>query len=433
MTPALAIVTFVIVAVLIYGVFARSERRLGVETQRQIGNYLRSDRPSHADEQAFARGFLDWFDHVFAVRTRRLPLLGEVPLPSFGRSVLVTFVSLAFLAVVWLFNKPGMGRALAFAGELELPQEQVAELLLVYGGATILSNWLPDYLSLIESRLILGKMATARSWPRRLGWLVVDAVATLAISFFAIHLAMVVLLPIVTPDWTIEVGCLTPEHYSLATTWELFTAGLRFHAPPGTINYDATGVYIYSTFLTSLWVWIYLGTGLLIRATRAVLGLREVRTGHALRTMAVLAIVLVGGLYWSSWLHRRSHGAEVYIVHAAADGERAQVLAGELQSRGLWVETRAGVDDERHERLLHGAEVVMVLGVESVEASVELVEQVRCGERSQYSVAFVPADVDAAWVMEFVKRAPSLLPMEEVWACRELLDLPVETDGCEAR
>src|SRR5690606_29136371 len=240
MTPSLALATFLVVALLLYGLFAGSETRLGPDTRRRINHYLHAERPSDDDQRGFARGFLDWFDHAFAVRTRTVPLLGEIPLPSFARSVLVTFVSLAFLAIVWLCNKPGVGRALAFPDALNVDDVQVTELLLVYGGATILSNWIPDYLSLIESRLILAKMAAARSWPGRIGWLLVDAAATLAISFFAIHLTMVIMLPVVTPAWTIEVGCLTPENYSLATTWELFVAGLTFSSPPGTINYDAT-------------------------------------------------------------------------------------------------------------------------------------------------------------------------------------------------
>lgn len=434
MTPALALVTFLIVALLVFGLFARSERKLGADTRRRIGDYLRLDRPSLEDERAFTRGFIEWFDHVFAVRTRRLPLLGEVPLPSFWRSVAVTFVSLAFLAIVWLCNKPGMGRALAFSGELEIPEQQVAELLAVYGAATIFSNWIPDYLSLVESRMILAKLTTASSWLRRVGWLVVDAVATLAISFFAIHLSMVVMLPIVAQSWTIEVGCLTPERYSLATTWELFWAGLRFYSPPGTINYDATGIYIYSTFLTSLWVWIYLGSGLLLRAARGLFGLRELRSAHAMRMMAVLAILMVGSLYWSNWLHRRMNGAEVYIEHGEAHTDRAQALARELEARGIWVEVRAHVEDEHGETLLRNAEVVLVLDGPQLEASKrELAEQVRCGERSKWSTAIVGADIDSAWVMEFVKLAPSMLPKDEVWLCRELDELPVETRGCEGR
>jgi hypothetical protein len=435
MTPALAIVTFLIVALLLYGLFARSEHKLGADTRRQIGDYLRRDRPSVEDERAFTRGFIEWFDHVFAVRTRRLPLLGEVPLPSFWRSVAVTFVSLAFLAIVWLCNKPGMGRALAFSGELEIPTHEVAELVAVYGVATIISNWIPDYLSLVESRLILAKLTTASSWLRRIGWLVLDAAATLAISFFAIHLSMIVMLPMVTPGWTIEVGCLTPEHYSLATTWELFWSGLRFHSPPGTINYDATGIYIYSTFLTSLWVWIYLGSGVLLRAARGVFGLRELRSRHAMRTMAVLAILMVGGLYWSNWLHRRMNGAEIYIEHGEAHLPQALALASELEARGLWVETRVRVDDDqRDETLLRNAEVVILLDAPQLDASkLELAEQVRCGERSQSSAAIVSADIDSAWVMEFVKFAPSMLPKPEVWACRELMELPVDTQGCDAR
>ncbi|MFO7567190.1 MAG: hypothetical protein R6X02_31380 [Enhygromyxa sp.] len=434
MSPALALATFLVVALLIYGLFAGSERQLGSDTRRRIDRYLHAARPSSDDRRGFARGFLEWFDHAFAVRTRRLPLLGEVPLPSFARSVVVTFVSLAFLAIVWLCNKPGAGRAIAFVDELMIPGDQVRRLLLVYGGATIISNWIPDYLSLIESRLILAKMVAARSWSARLGWLLVDAAATLAISFFAIHLAMVVMLPVVTPGWTLEVGCLTPENYSLATTAELFFAGLTFSSPPGTINYDATGIYIYSTFVTSLWVWIYLGSGLLIRGTWVLFGARELRTGHTLRAMALLAITTIGALYWSHWLHRRTTGAEVYIEHGERDVARAEALARALEAEGLWVETRAKVSEDRAAKLLRNAEVVVVLDhAELAWVERELGEQIRCGERSARSASVVSPEVDPAWVLDFAKRAPSLLPMSEVRACREQQGLAVEVDGCAGR
>jgi hypothetical protein len=310
----------------------------------------------------------------------------------------------------------------------------VWRLLLGYGGATIISNWIPDYLSLIESRLILAKMAAARSWAGRLAWLALDAAATLAISLFAIHLTMVILLPVVTPAWNIEVGCLTPENYSLATTWELFVAGLTFSSPPGTINYDATGIYIYSTFLTSLWVWVYLAAGVLIRSFRVLFGAREIRIAHALRTMAILAIALVGALYWSNWLHRRATGAEVYIEHTDREAARAKALARELEAKGLWVETRADVGETRGAKLLRNAEVVVVLDDAELESTKqELREQVRCGERSAHSTSVVPANIDPEWVLEFAARAPSLLPMSEVRACREQRGIALEIDGCDER
>ena len=91
MTPSLALATFVIVATLLYGVFARSERRLAADTRRRIARYLGAERPSAREQQDFAGAFLDWFDRAFKVRKRQVPVLGEVVLPSFWRSVLVTF------------------------------------------------------------------------------------------------------------------------------------------------------------------------------------------------------------------------------------------------------------------------------------------------------------------------------------------------------
>src|SRR5690606_36857506 len=150
--------------------------------------------------------------------------------------------------------------------------------------------------------------------------------------------------------------------------------------------------------------------------------------------MASVRIATLGPLYWPNWRHRGASGAEVYIEHVDADADKARELARALEARGLWVEIRADVDEARAARLVRKAEVVVVLDAAELEPiEQELGEQIRCGERSVHSASVVPADIDPEWVLELARRAPSLLPMNEVRACREPLNLPVEIDGCDQR
>ena len=200
MTPGIALATYFALAVVLFGLLASSSRGLDASTREQMRRWISrgSDTPARGDQE-WAAGFVRWFDHAFRVKTRKIPGLGELPLPSFWRSVLVSFLSLFVLALVWFTNKPGMARMMEY-GELGgSTGDMMGRLVLVYGSATLVTNWLPDYLSLVESRLIMGKMARASSWTRRFAWLGLDAVATLAISFFAIHIGMLVILPLVSP------------------------------------------------------------------------------------------------------------------------------------------------------------------------------------------------------------------------------------------
>jgi hypothetical protein len=469
MTPGIAIATYLVLAVTLFGLFAGSARGLDAVTRDRMRRWIFREGGG-ADEQTrdreWAESFLHWFDQAFAVRVRRLPLLGEVALPSIGRSVLVSFLSLLVLAVVWLSNKQGMGRAMDHGEMTPEMWEMVWRLLFAYGGATLITNWIPDYLSLVESRYIIGKMARASSWARRIGYLVLDAGATLAISFFSIHMGMVLLLPVVSPVMDVEVGCLTPASYSIDTAVELFVAGLRFESPAGTINYDATGIYIYSTFLTSVWVWLYLGGGFVLRAFVALRGAgtgrEDVIGRHPLRAMGLLLLVLFSAVFWPSWAYRRAHGADVYIEHVAADTSAARELQARLEAEGLRVRISADTDDALGEELLRKADAVVLLDSPAAEGALEplaaeLYMMGECGERAWGSSALVvlgeanqlwwrqhtdrygnafawQPGTDAAAIVFWAQRSDTLLSPGQITACQAVgTDRPPAPASCELR
>lgn len=255
-----------LIVVLVAGLFVLGDRALGVERRRSLGGWLIDELPAEARVDTLPQAFIEWFDALF--RTRAVSVLGvELHLPRLGRSLLASGIALIAAALVWLANKGALAEAPSSG-------TNVALLGVLYGGATIATNLIPDYLSLVESRFVLGRMATARGPLARLGWLVVDVVASMAIVFGFVFLSFWLALPLVPEGADYAVGCLDRESLSFARMVDIFVAGLTFSTPPGTLNYDVSGVYIYSSLFTSFWVWIYLASTLLVRVAQLAPGLR---------------------------------------------------------------------------------------------------------------------------------------------------------------
>ncbi len=279
----LAIVGFVV------ALFLLGDRLLARERRRELGGWLIAELPADARVDSLPKAFIEWFDRLF--RTRAVRVLGTtLHLPSFGRSALASFLALVAAFVVWLANKGGLSDPPTDASNAAL-------LLLLYGSATVLTNIIPDYLSLVESRFVLAKLGETRSPLAKLGWLLVDACATGLIVFLFLWGSGKLLLPLVPAEAGYTVGCLTADNLDFARMLDIAISGLTFSTPPGTLNYDVTAIYIYSSFFTSFWVWLYLGSSLLVRAAALVPGLRGfLRAACRVEDYPLRVLAVVSGL-----------------------------------------------------------------------------------------------------------------------------------------
>jgi hypothetical protein len=429
MTPIHAVLVYLALAGTLLVLFMRGDGAVSPAARASFAGWLaRRD----AD---WMPAFLAWFDRVFRVRRVELPVVGALHLPSFFRSVAASFFALALLATVWVLRKDTLSRDLRFREWDALPWSEMGLLLAVYGGATVISNWIPDYLSLVQSRWVMERMAKSSRALHRIGWLVADAVGTAAVAFGSIYLGMVLLLPVASRYLTLEVGCLTPEAFGLAEAWQIFVAGLTFQTPPGTLNYDAAGIYVYSTFMTSLWVWITLASGLLLRAS---IWLRRVATPseRPLRRVGVVALVAFTGIFWTAWLGTRGREVDVVVFGTGADEAHAAALTDQLQEAGFTVR-RAQPQLAFNGRALRGADLVVVAhdGMsldafrpdvlarrEALERSYEA--QVRAGVRPSGTRYHAFAGVDAEVrteaqlaVVSWARLAPSLLAPWQLRVC----------------
>ncbi len=443
MTPALAFATFLVVASLIAGLFLAGDRALSGEQRLAVSRWIYGAPRESMEPAAWHRAFLAWFDRVFRVRAVKVPVLGELHLPSFWRSVLASLISLFLLALVWLFNARALSRPLRFESSELLALEEIGPIILIYGGATLITNWIPDYLSLIQSRYVMARMAESPRAIRRVGWLVLDAVLTAGIALSALYIGCKVVLWGVGQQPDLRFGCETYATFTLQDGWHLFLAGLRFEGPPGTLHWDAAGIYIYSTFITSLWVWIYLAAGFSVRAVYLLRGGGDVDASAAerwapVRTLGIVAVLAFAASFWPTWAQRQAEHVDVYVAHTPDGEAAARMLEARLEKEGLDVVVLA---DAPSDRVRQEAELVLILESTADEwgdwsregddlrwVSHETWEEMEWGARPEGSLRVIGTHMlqDPIWrdqtvaeTVDWALHTTSLLRPNQISACHE--------------
>lgn len=444
-TPWSALGTYLTVVAAVILLFGGTARLTRPEQRQALSRILSGQAKAgrgHNDGEDWAQAFLGWFDRVFAVRMVKVGRF-DLPLPSFGRSVLVSFVSLLALAMVWAFNKASVLQILDRGEMSSNAAEQSLVLLGVYGGATILSNWIPDYLSLIQSRLILGRMAKANGWVTRLAWLVLDAVATGLIAFASIYFVFKAALPFVSPYMDVEIGCFEPGTFHLDDAWDFFIAGVTFQSPPATLNFDVSGVYLYSTYLTSIWLWLYLGSAFIVRALRLVKATNASTRSMWLVTLAAVGLTTIGFGLRAAAIPRH---LDAYIVVDAESEDEVTALVERMEQDGLQVR----VDHEYDEKAAKRADVIIPVLPSSdfywlepgtfeptpaERAFLEAQVSVACGARPDRTllhttVQTLPTEGEIEALVDRTREAWLVLEPDHINQCREKMGLePLPT--CE--
>ena len=121
-------------------------------------------------------------------------------------------------------------------------------------------NLIPDYFSLLESRYIIYWMSKKYSISRVLTLLVLDFITTIIIwhTWFSTH--MIIVMSLYKKKLAPELGLFWIKSFWEALSWLFF----------GTINQKDTfelfaTAQFYSTFFTSVWIWLYVCSGLVVK------------------------------------------------------------------------------------------------------------------------------------------------------------------------
>ena len=188
------------------------------------------------------------------------------------RSIFASVISVVAMTMIWLivnFDQihissgiPGLHGPLGDKTGIRLVFT-VFVVSLMFAAALVPYNMIPDYFSLVQTRFILGKMVGKRGSLVVL-YLFVDLVLTTFIAMAMLG-GFCILLS----------GFL--EGTFRTRFWELLSSGLSLDFTTGRHGFGGIfGIFFYSTYFSSVWIWTYSVTMAMMRATLVVRPLRDV-------------------------------------------------------------------------------------------------------------------------------------------------------------
>jgi len=255
----------------IWLLFERAEVVVTPETKAAISRWLRNLDPTTA--------FPNWPATFAAVFDR---IFGERHLSSrcFWRSCAASFISVVIVTLFWAALRPHQ-----FAKFVK--DANYIFLVLIFVAAVYL-NFIPDYLSLLESRYIIRLMSKTHSMIRVLAYFAFDLVVSAAIILGAFI------------TWLAPYLFLSDEPLFNSFLSVLLHLLLLSSLSEGLPSF---GICFYSTFFTSVWVWLYASSGLVVRLGQylgiSLRGLKMILDidKKPLRSMGLVAMLLVTLVY----------------------------------------------------------------------------------------------------------------------------------------
>lgn len=220
----------------------KTDEAIASDPRRRLANRL-GGIEVREDIDGWPEFFARMFDRVFGEK--------HLSWRCFWRSCVASLLAVTVMILVW-WTVVGATTAGGWLGWL--PQEIVLVILLGFGG---LFNVLPDYLSLLETRALLRLMGGRGGRAARIAAiLIVDAIATCLI-IWAGYIFVSLTIGVTQGNW----------NWSIAWMWVLDNFWPTF-----TFSGSDSGVFsvfFYSTFFTSVWLWLYaLAYGVMLAARK---------------------------------------------------------------------------------------------------------------------------------------------------------------------
>lgn len=274
--------------------FEKAERALSEEASAKVAGWL-AEADLRTKVGSIPDQFALLFDRVFGER--------HLSWRCFGRSAVA---SVGIVLVLFGVYMAGFPDPIGYLGENGL---ETADLVLF----ALVLNVIPDYVSLFETRFLL-RFMSGRS--RVVAVLLGDIVVTSFISFAAVVVGFNYVVPfgLLDPDAPLWIGFMgiPAGGASFAFDWETVTRLLTLSGelPRGDLSFSFAGegaggapipfgLFFYSAFFTSVWLWLYALSALLSRVLVRIGGgvgflLSATDVKHQpFRSMGFTAVVLV--------------------------------------------------------------------------------------------------------------------------------------------
>ncbi len=226
---------------LIWKLFERVEKAATDEFKELTTSWIHNFKPENNLKQ-LTEMFGNSFDSVFDKK--------HFTWNCFLKSSIASFLCVIIVFLIWICLRPDEAYNFFHLNDF-------SSIFIIFFTFIIIFNFLPDYLSLLQTRLIIDKMKNNSK--NHMAWLFADLVLTFLIAI-SMWLLILLLLPLVSeyerpPFSELLLDLLINQIF-------LLSAGER-----GSFS---AGVPFYSTFFTSLWLWLYLLSVIISQITNSI-------------------------------------------------------------------------------------------------------------------------------------------------------------------
>jgi hypothetical protein len=233
--------------------------------------------------------FAQVFDRVFGSK--------HLSWKCFSRSCFASCASLGISLLALSVDDPFLSSFRMFLSRVSpASRESAPATVLIFVGCSLFGNVVPDYLSLLKSRRILKLMGGA-SLLGLIGYLSLDLLLTITLATFSLYTIGYVFFLI--EYW----GVMYEQTHGFVATMffqvHVLLSDLRDHQNSFRGFWP---IWFYPAFFTSVWIWLYAGSGFLLKAARRLdLGFRKLDIEQKpLSSIGLVAGVTVAVLYWSA-------------------------------------------------------------------------------------------------------------------------------------
>ena len=227
--------SWLVISGVLWTLFDKAEAATSSEAKQALTAWLMNVKPSEKLAH-WSSTFGEAFDSVFGKR--------HFHWRCFLASTVASYLSAFIVTLLWGALRPhSLASIIEHRGIADFAFES-------FVFATIL-NVIPDYISLLESRFLIQVIARHPSVLRSLSLLALDLVITAAIGFSVVATAL----------------------YNSGGDFDrIIRAGVKLETWGGD---PSPSVFFYSTFFTSIWVWLYVLSGVCVKFWNSISYLTE--------------------------------------------------------------------------------------------------------------------------------------------------------------
>ena len=237
---------------IVWGFFKGVESVLTDDTKLEIAVWLVGVKVGQKLEP-WPDTFAKVFDRVFGAKHLTWKCFWRSCVASYAGVLLVLLVA-HFLGI---HDRSGHSELVGLVESKRMLEDDIVALLFI--------NVIPDYLSLLEGRLLLHRMLLG-SGRRVAGLVIVDLLVTWAIAFLSAKSAFAILTIVATlHNYLGHLQGLTDPDV-VRGVWE--DIRLTFDWSFNSFQHIEVRLWFYPTFFTSVWLWLYAGSGFLLKAAR---------------------------------------------------------------------------------------------------------------------------------------------------------------------